>query len=373
MNIAIDLTPTPKTKAGVGRYLINLINNLQKLDNQNKYYLFIHDDDLDSFKATCPNFEVVSVKSKYLRNIWLRLLWEQFVLPSRLKKYKIDILHSPHYTIPYFSSVKKVVTYHDMTFILFPYLHIFTKRHLFKIYMWLSAKFADRIIAVSHATKDDVMKVLKVKESKISVAPLGVDQCFFEDPPDNAQEIIQSYVIDQKYFLTVGTIEPRKNMLGMLKAYAELPDEFKNEYKFVICGQMGWMYQNIFDFIKESDIENRVVFVKFVPDNHLPILYKKASIFLYTSFYEGFGLPVVEAMASGTPCITSNLSSMKEVAGDTCIKVDPNNHKEIAQAIMKILENEEFRNDLSKSEIKRAEIYNWPNCAKLTIDTYKSL
>lgn len=370
MNIAIDLTAVPKNKAGVGRYLINLIRWLQKIDMENKYYLFIQDDDLDGFDIFNANFKIIPVSSRYMRNIFIRLIWEQLILPIKLKKFKIDLLHSPHYTMPYFSSAKSVVTFHDMTYFILPRMHTFLKRWLFKIYIKISARKADTILAVSNSTAEDLIRILKIKDINVFVTPMGIDEGFL-NLVELDKNILEAYGINSDYFLYVGTIEPRKNIIRLLKAYSELSYEIRNKYKLVICGQKGWMYKEVFKFIKSNHLEDNVKFTGFVKDEYLPHIYKGAKLFLYVSLYEGFGIPIIEAMASGVPCITSNLSSMKEVAGEACIKVDPYNENEIKNAIIQLLNNNELYEILKRKGLERAQQYTWLECARRTLEAYK--
>lgn len=369
MNIAIDLTSIPKKKSGVGRYLKNLLEHLQRIDNENIYYLFIHDDDLDGFEITKDNFKPVPVKSRYLRKVFLRLLWEQFILPFRLKKLKIDLLHSPHYTMPYFSSVKNVVTFHDMSFFIVPKVHTFAKRYLFRVYMWLTSRRAYSIISVSHATVEDIKRILRVKGENIYVTPLGVDQRFFT-PVELDRSILKTYGIDGGYFLHVGMIEPRKNIVRIMKAYNSLPEDVKKRYKLIICGRKAWMYDDVFEYYEESGLGDKVVFTDFVQDEHLQHIYKGARLLLYVSLYEGFGLPLVEAMASGVPCITSDLSSMKEVAGDAGLRVNPYDEDEIRNAILRLLKDDKLYSQLIEEGYKQAQEYRWANCAQKTLEVY---
>lgn len=369
MNIAIDLTPIPKDKCGVGVYLYNLVKFLQKIDHKNVYYLFIQDDDLKGFNIYRENFKYVPVPSKYLRKTFLRLIWEQTILPLKLKKLKIDLLHSPHYSMPYFSSVKQVVTFHDMSFFIMPGVHTFAKRHLFRLYMWLTSKKADSIISVSHSTAEDLTKILKIKDVNSSVIALGVDERF-NNSAEVDRTILKSYKIDGNYFLYVGMIEPRKNIVRLLKAYDNLPGGIKNAYKLVICGKKGWMYDDVFRYMEANNLKDKIIFTGFVKDEHLPHIYRGAKLMLYVSLYEGFGLPLVEAMVSGIPYITSNLSSMKEIAGEAGIKVDPYDENAIKEAIIQLLSDEELYDSLVEKGINRVKKYNWTDCAGKTREVY---
>lgn len=370
MNIAVDLTPVPKSKAGVGRYIVNLVEWLQKIDNKNNYYLIVQDDDKDSFPVKNTNFRQVPVKSKYLRNVLLRLVWEQIILPFKLKKLNADILHSPHYTIPYFSLVKSVVTFHDMTYFIIPQMHTLIKRFMFRAYIRLTAKRAAGILSVSDSTAQDMVRLLGMDRSKIAVTPLGVDERFFETiNPDHS--ILESYGIDKEYFLYVGTIEPRKNLVRLIKAYSCLSSEAKDKYRLVICGQKGWMYNEVLELIQTDGLEDHIRFTGFVKDEDLPAIYRGAKLFLYVSLYEGFGIPLIEAMARGVPCITSDLSSMKEIAGEACLKINPYEENEIKNAIIELLKNEELYDSLKEKGMAQAKKFRWIDCAKKTLEAYE--
>lgn len=370
MNIAIDLTAIPKNKSGVGRYLYNLVEWLQKIDSENSYYLFMQDDDLDGFNIYASNFHKVPVSSKWLRKVPLRLLWEQLLFPKKLSRLKIDLLHSPHYTTAYFSKIRKIVNFHDFTYFVVPQMHTFLKRELFKFYIKTSLKNADSIIVISKSTQGDLENILNAKRRNVFVTPMGVDERFFLND-NRGESILGEYGIKGDYILYVGTIEPRKNVLGLLKAYNMIDYQIRDKYKLVICGKKGWMYDDIYKYIEENRLMSKVVFTGFVKDEHLPCFYRYAKLFLYPSFYEGFGIPIIEAMASGVPTITSNISSMKEVAGVACINVDPYNVDEIKNGIELLLNSEELYNELKIKGIERAKIYTWENCARKTLEAYQ--
>ena len=234
---------------------------------------------------------------------------------------------------------------------------------------------ADYIITVSECSKRDIIKYLKVDESKIQVIYNGVDEVYKKILN---HEIIDAakkkYNIDGKYLLYLGTLEPRKNIETIIKAY-NLFNKCNNEnIKLVLAGKKGWLYDDIFKLIKEFRIEDKVIFTDYVDDDDKPALYQGAEIFLFPSLYEGFGIPVVEAMASGTPVITSNSSSLPEVAGEAAIITDPMDYKEISRSIERILNDSELRENMINEGIKQADKFNWDESAeklkKLYYDLY---
>lgn len=378
MRIAIDLTATPKSKTGIGRYLEGLVSGLQQVDQGNEYLLFVQSDDKDGFTITQNNFRIITVNSRLLRKTWLRILWEQCIFPFRLLKYKAEIIHSPNFTMPYLvrlwkKKIKAVATFHDMTYFFLPEYHMGWKRELFKLYIRLTSKCCDHVITISENSKADIKTYCHLKGQGITVTPMGVNQKFFLRK-DDLMQVSQKYRIDKKYFIYVGTLEPRKNVPNLIEAYLGLSSEIRSEYKLVICGKKGWLYDEIYERLK-LDTTNGIqdiYFPGFVDDNDLPSLLQGASLVLYVSFYEGFGIPVIEGQASRVLTITSFGSSLEEVAGDGALLVNPNQPEDIRSKILWALEprNAKEKEQIIEKGLERARGYNWENCAHQTISAY---
>jgi glycosyltransferase involved in cell wall biosynthesis len=374
MNIAIDATSIPRNKTGVGVYLVNLINEISNLDANNSYYIFVQSDDVDSFNIEKDNFHLIIIDSNKYRKVFLRLFWEQIILPKKLKEYDIDILHSPHYTSPVFTKVSRVVTFHDMTFYTLPKVHTFFKRLLFKIYMKISSKIADKIVTVSESTAKDVEKILDVSSNKTCVTYNAKKDMYKPiNNQENIVEVCSKYNIRDNYVLFVGTLEPRKNIKTLIKSYSKLIKEINKEIKLVVVGKKGWMYKEIFELMRSLGIDNQVIFTGFADLEDLPYLYNGAEVFVYPSIYEGFGIPVLEAISCGTPTITSNVSSMPEVIGDAGITVNPNDVDELKDAIKRIIEDDDLKEQFRKQGIEQAKKFTWKNCAKDTLQVYKKI
>ncbi len=361
MKIAIDLTSTQKNKTGIGRYMLGILIGLQKIDRENEYYLFAQDDDLDGFGIYAPNFHIVPVNSKILRKTYVRILWEQFIFPFRVKKTGADVLHCPNYTMPYLSRIidrklAVVSTFHDMAYFLHPEYLIGWKRRMFCGYIKQTARSCDKIVAVSENTAKDSLSCSRPKNKDIEITYLGVDEAFFHTPKATP-EVRAKYKIPEKYILYVGTLEPRKNVLGLIKGYRELPEEIKNEYKLVITGKKGWYYDEIFSTVNsDPGLQDNVIFTGFVDDEDMIPLMKGAAEVGYVSFFEGFGLPVLEAMASGVPIVTTSGSSLSEVAGDCGYLCDPNSPEDISRAMRRGLGDTE--NKVAKA-YEREQIFTW--------------
>lgn len=373
MRIAIDLTPIPSQKTGVGKYAMSLIDTLAEQDRGNHYWLFVKKAQRQDFDPQKANFHLISC-SNIIQNRIVRVLWEQLVLPLRLITRRIELLHSIHYTTPIVAACKRVVTFHDMTFFLFPDKHTLVKRIFFRLSIPLSAKIATRLIAVSRSTKTDMEKVLNVPENKIDVIHETVD--FAYRPLHDAKAINRikwKYGIQDKYILYVGTLEPRKNIGRLIQAYGKLVLENRITQNLVIAGKKGWAYQEIYDVVEKlsPDCKKKIIFTGYVQEADLPLLYSGADLFVYPSLYEGFGIPPLEAMACGVPTISSKVSSLPEVVGGAGILVDPYDVEELAQSIHKVLTDEELREQLRQKGVRKAQEFSSEKLAKEMLKTYR--
>jgi len=379
LRIVLDLTSTPKSKTGIGRYMLGLIKGLQEVDKENEYYLVAQDDDLDGFGVYADNYHMVPARSGILRKQWIRILWEQIVFPWRLRKLKADVLLCPNYTMPYpvrLVSPKTAVVnaFHDMAYFMFPELYVGWKREMFKWYIRRSARATDKIITISENSKSDIPKFCNPRNTNIDVTYMGVKEEFFEGEPAS-DDVLSKYGIKGEYIYYVGTLEPRKNIAGLIKGYRLLPDSIKDHYKLVITGKKGWFYEELFKTVdSDPNLKDRVVFTGFVDDEDMIPLLKRASAFAYISLYEGFGIPVAEAMAAGVPTVTSNRSSMKEIAEGYGFLCDPDTPESVRDYLVDALvlhEHLEAGDEEAKEQIKRAQeharIYSWKTCAEGTV------
>lgn len=382
MRIALDLTATPKSKTGIGRYMLGLIEGLQRVDKENEYYLFTQDDDLDGFGVYAPNFHIVPVNSKVLRKTYIRILWEQIVFPWRLRSIGTDVLHCPNYTMPYplriVSPKTSVVSaFHDMAYFSFPEYYIGWKREMFKGYIKESARSTDKIITISNNSREDIPRFCKPRNKDITVTYMGVKEEFYEGCPAS-DEILSKYGITGDYIYYVGTLEPRKNVAGLIRGYRLLPLELRQRYKLVITGKKGWFYEELFKIVNEDEeLKRSVIFTGFVDDEDMIPLMKRASTLAYISFYEGFGIPVAEGMAAGIPVVTTDRSSLKEIAEGFGFLCNPENDESIASNLLKAIKLfEDYKsgdiNALNKIEKSRehARLFSWDNCAKGTVTAF---
>jgi len=373
MKISIDLTSIPNQKTGVGKYAMALIKALGKFDNENYYWIFVKRNQAEDFNPKKKNFHIV-LCSNILQSKILRILWEQFILPLYIKRLKIDLLHSIHYTIPLFAGCKVVVTFHDMTFFLYPKKHIFIKRIFFKLFIYISSWRANRLIAVSESTKKDIIKFLGAS-NKIDVVYEAVDSKYYPFKNESMTSMImRKYGIFNKFILYVGTLEPRKNIVRLIQAYYNLIIKNNLTHQLVIVGKKGWYYQEIFNIANKLNLnknEQKIIFAGYVPEKELPFLYNAADLFLYPSLYEGFGIPPLEALACGVPVISSNVSSLPEVVGDAGMLIDPYNIQDIYQALHKLLNDDKLKKELKYKGLKRAQEFSSEKLANETIKVYE--
>ena len=384
MNIAIDLTQIPADKTGIGIYALNLVREilyLNHLSNKFSIFFFAQDDDqewqklIDNSDNNNKTCHLIPIKSSIFRKLIFRFFFEQVLLPRKCKKLDIDAIYSFHYTMPYLTRIKRLVTIPDMTFYLFPGLHQKIKRLYFKTLIPLSLKRCSRAITISASAKTDILKRFPhMDPDKIAVIHLGVN---IGSPPTQAKKHLEKYGLqEKKYFLFVGTLEPRKNIPGIIEAFHQVITNnahYKKDYKLVIMGKKGWFYREIFETVKKYNLEESVVFTGYQGGEAKQSLLAHAFLFVYPSFYEGFGLPVLEAMAFGVPVITGNISSLPEVSGDAALLIDPHRWQEIAAAMLKLLSDQELVKELAKRSLKQAQRFSWEQTAEKTLALFESL
>jgi glycosyltransferase involved in cell wall biosynthesis len=367
MRIGIDATALPPRLYGAGNYIAHLIRSLPLIDETNEYLAFVKPDNV-TLMARRENLRIVQAT---LASRVLRIAWEQTFLPLLARRYRLDVLHSPHYTMPFLRPCPTVVTFHDMTFFLYPHMHRFYKKIFFQAAIRLSAKRADAIIADSESTRQDILRVLRSDDKIVTVVPLGVSDAFRQHHDQTGSErMLQKYHLPPRFILSVGVLEPRKNLLTLLHAFKSLAER-GIEHSLVIVGQRGWMNDKVFEVAKDLTLSSRVIFTGYVPERDLPFLFSSAEVFVYPSTYEGFGLPVLEALACGIPVITSNVSSMPEIVGDAGILVNPLDEVELADAMQRVLTDRVLHAKLARDGRARSKMFSWERTARETLMVYE--
>ena len=353
---------------GVGNYIKSLVSGLSRIDSENEYFLFASPHNIGHIKPLPSNFRAELAPG----NRGIRLAWEQTVLPLRLKQYRIDVYHGPMYIAPLLKTCQQVVSVLDMTFHLTPRSHSWHKRIYFRSMIPAMVRRSDCVITISESTKRDIIALLGAEEEKLRVIHLGTDPRF-TPVRDDAQlaKVRKKYNLPRDFVLFVGLIEPRKNLETLVDAYCA--DSLSSQFDLVLAGGLGWGYSGLMQKIASSRVAECIRMPGYIADADLPALYSAAKAFVYPSLYEGFGLPVLEAMACGAAVITSSISSMPEVAGDAAILVPPHDRGALTSALQRVLRDKAFRDDLSRRARERAQLFTWEETARKTLEAYKAV
>lgn len=305
-------------------------------------------------------------------NPWSRVLWEQLRLPAAARASGVRLLHGMAFVAPQRSPCPTVVTVHDVSFVRYPQ----TFRRFNRIYLTLFTRFsvnrAARVIAVSQYTKDELIRLWGIPEEKISVVANGLDSAFQPAQSTEVESYRQRRGLPQRYLFFLGTLEPRKNLVRLVRAYAA-SDAPKQGVRLVIAGGKGWHYDQLFREVMSLGMQDDIVFPGFLPSDEIAWWYRAAEVFIYPSLYEGFGIPVLEAMACGTPVITTTSSSLPEVAGDAAILVEPTDEIALTEAMMQLLDDTNRRQTLRDRGLQRAAQFSWRRTAKETVSVYQTV
>ncbi len=362
MKIAIDASCLARPdRTGVGVYAFNLVQNLARIDGENEYTLCYRLSRLRRLKhfvrISQPNFRT-------------RIIQEPFNL---LLKRSVDLFHGPDARLPEFERARRVVTVHDLFSLVsdeFSDPAFIRKKK--ERYAEL-ARSADRIITVSASTRGDIVERLGVPEERITVVPLGKDEIYRPVDRVEARQVAERHGIDRPYLFFVGNLSARKNLVRMLEAFGSLRSGIGGDLLFVMSGNVTFGGDEVMAAIDRLGVAGRVKALGFVPRDDLPALYSGAEAFMFATLYEGFGIPILEAMACGTPVIASNISAHPEVAGAAALLVDPRDSAAIGDALERILDNGGLRKDLIEKGLARAARFSWEAMARRTLRVYEEL
>jgi len=365
MRIGIDGIILRGRDAGSLRYFEQLLAGLSESEQSNEYVVFANQRILES--STLPrkgNFHAKKVDSSK----FLPTAVQQQTCSVWRSLGELDLLHSPVFVPPLRYPGKTVMTIFDLTFLLYPKTQKWTGRLWWKLLGPPGIKKASQIITISESTKKDVCQSLNIPIDRVHVAYPYAQSKF--RPVLKPQEITAKYGLPKEYVLFVGTLERRKNIVTLLRAFAIAKQDRSLRHCLVLVGQLGWLYEDIFKTIEDLDLKELVIFLKYVPDEDLPGLYSGADLFVYLSFYEGFGLPVLEAMACGVPVLTSNTSALPEVVGDAGLLVSPTDVNLAAHDMGSILSDPGRREELAASSLKQATKFSMERFIHDTLAVY---
>ncbi len=365
MRIAIDAS-TISTQGGPRSYVLGLLDALGRIDRENEYIIF-YNDPVHLGRFPWARELVLPGKSPLCR------LWREHVsLPLACLREKADLLHGPKSAVPFWSPCPSVVTLHDLIPITHPETETWAAQLYWRLQIPIAARRASYIITDSEHARQEIVAMFDTPDQRIAVTPLGYPPALDDSPdPVRAAALRQRYGLPESYILYVGTIQPRKNLDMLIQAYARLRSEGITAYKLVIAGRKGWLYETLFTRISAMGLEGDVIFTGFVPDEDLPSLYDGACLFTYLSFFEGFGLPPLEAMARGVPVVTSNTTSLPEVVGEAGITVSPRSLDEVVEGMRRVLTDNSLAQQMRQAGQVRARGFSWERTARETMAIYR--
>lgn len=372
MRIVIDIQSVIGKKTGVGKYTEGLVKALARLSSSHEFILFYFNfrSRFNGLEVNASNFvnKGVRLPGRIFNFFWKKGSSFSF---ERLSG-KADLFHFPNFILRPVKSGKTIATIHDLAFRRFP--QYIEKKNLDFLNNNIPRTLAkvNKIIAVSEFTKKELLSFYPLPEEKIRVIHEGVDENFRKiEEKGDFERIKRKYNLPEKFFLWVGTIEPRKNISGLLQAWAIFKERRQSDCKLVIVGQWGWNYQDFRKELEKLKTSGEIIFTQYVADREMPSIYSLAQVFLFPSIYEGFGLPPLEAMACGVPVITT--PALSEVVEEAALKVSPENVEEMALAMAKVLENKDLREELIQKGFKQVEKFSWEKAAQQTLNLYEEV
>lgn len=360
-------------KHGMDVVALELVKAIQNIDTENQYFIFIKKDEDSGCLKSTPNVKVIETSS------YPYIIWEQIILPIYAWYYKIDLLHCTSNTAPFFCLCPIILTLHDV---------IFLEKRKGKNTMSWYQKFGNlyrkllvpaiirrttKVITISHQEKENILSLTKIENSKLEVIHNGVSRNFGQKIPEAlAFEISEKFLLSDEFALFLGNVEPRKNTPNLLKAFVAFAQNHP-DFQLVITGVNRKFIADHMPPNTSNILKRQIITPGFVSQDELTFLYSYAKVFLFPSLREGFGLPILEAMSQGTPVITSNTSSMPEVAGEAAILIDPNNPDQITTSMENLMNNNTLRQDLRLKGLERVGHFSWENTAKKYLEQYYSI
>ena len=349
--------------AGVHQYIYYLLRHLGQSGDEMRYTVFLGQG------VPSPDVTLPSVQSHWPTDrAAIRVVWEQLVQPWMLRRIGADLVHGPVFVGPLLTRCPFVITIHDLSFIRFPALFRPANRVYLTVLTRLSARRARRLIAVSAHAAAESTRLLGIPRDRVDVVYHGVNPSFRPLPADEVAAFRQRKGLPERFVLFVGTLEPRKNLVRLVEAFARIRDR---DIALVLVGGKGWLYDELFARVEALGLDRDVFFPGYVMSDELPLWYNSATVFSYPSLYEGFGLPVLEAQACGTPVLTSNVSSLPEAAGDGALMVDPYDVEALTAGLNRLLAGETLRQELRERGLAHAGQFSWSRAAQETACVYR--
>jgi glycosyltransferase involved in cell wall biosynthesis len=354
---------------GIGTYIRNLLRYLARLDSRNEFILLSRPHDVEGINALGANFRAVpELAGNYS-------MGEQWRVPLVLRRERVDLFHAPHYVLPPLVRCPSVVTIHDVIHLMFPnYLPSRLALTYARKSITMAARRATRVMTVSESSKRDILRFVDIPADKIDVIYNAYDERFGVEPSE--EEVVrvrERYQLHDRFVLYAGNVKPHKNLERLIQAFHLVRRRGLDDLKLVLIGDEISRYASLRRAVHQHQLHKYVRFLGYLPEETLAVMYRLAGLFAFPSLYEGFGLPPLEAMASGTPVVTSNLSSLPEVTGDSAILVDPYDPEAIADGMHQVLTNDELRRELRQKGIARARQFSWEDSIRRVHAIYESV
>jgi glycosyltransferase involved in cell wall biosynthesis len=373
MRVGLDGYPLSEPRTGVGHYTLELARALARMAPSDQFELispapFESAARVEIDGANLPNLHTTSVKASSLRGHWWSL-----GLPLYARKAAFDVFHGTNYEVPLWKKSRTVVTIHDLSALLHPEKHRSRMVRRARVRLPLVVRIANMIVTPTESIRREVCKHLRVKANRVVAIPLAARAQFQPIPPAKTVETRKRLGVEDDFLLFVGTLEPRKNLLTLLKAFEQITRNSSLRPQLVIAGGEGWLMDDLFAFIKKTGLSDRLCLTGYLNDDELCALYSSCKVFIYPSVYEGFGLPPLEAMACGAPVIAGRIPTLQETLGSAAHLVEPLDVEALAKSIVDLLQDDDRRNRLGSEGQQHAAEFSWERTARLTLDIYQQL
>jgi glycosyltransferase involved in cell wall biosynthesis len=371
MRIGLDGFPLLAPRTGVAHYTFELARALALLAPSDEFELVAPSpfpgSVIEDIRLNCPdNLRAVNAEANSIR----RRRWWAVGLPLYLRKASLDLFHGTNYEVPLWSKRRSVLTIHDLSSLLHADTHQVDLARRARRRLPVMARSASMIITATECVRREICEHLNIKADGVAVTPYAPRSGFQAMPAAQANQTKQRLGIDDEFILFVGTVEPRKNLLTLARAFDQTLRQTSRRPQLVVVGAEGWLMDKLFAFIKQSSISDRLRLTGYLDDDDLRALYSSCSVFVYPSIYEGFGLPPLEAMACGAPVIASNIATFQETLGGAAQLVDPMDVESLAKSIIEVLEDEGRRRMLSSRGLEHAGKFSWERTARATLEVY---
>lgn len=371
MKIGLDARLYGTISGGIGRYLQQLIVNLENIDHQNQYIIFIGKKNYDEYEPKNKNFQ------KVLADIPWYSLAEQRLMPRLIAEHQTDLMHFPHFNAPYFYQGNFVVTIHDLILMNFSSERAttlgplkFKAKYLgYRAVINKAAKNARKIITPSAFTKSEILAKFNIEPKKIAVIYEGLTPLLSRADEIDDKKVLLRYNITKPYFFYVGNAYPHKNLEGLILVFKKFLE--KHDYQLVLAGKKDYFYHRLAEQVQRENLSPHVILTDFVPDKELSALYSKAFAYIFPSLYEGFGLPPLEAMAAGVPVVSSGIPCLKEVLGGAPLYFKANNQEDCLKKMLDLAGDQELRDELIKRGAEQVKKYSWEKMARETLGIYE--